>query len=116
MPRPPDVSAYIAAQPEPARSILTQLRATIHGAVPETAEAIKYGMAAFLYRGKHLIYVAAWKHHVGVYPVAFDTPFEAEIAPYRAEKDTVQFRYNEPVPYDLVARIVAARAEKLRGA
>lgn len=113
MPAPPDIDAYIAAQSEPARSILTRLRAAIRAAVPDAVESISYGMAAFHYRGQPLAYLAAWKHHIGLYPVAFDTPFEAEIAPYRAAKDTVQFKYNQPVPCDLVSRIVAARAEKL---
>jgi uncharacterized protein YdhG (YjbR/CyaY superfamily) len=113
MPAPSDIDSYIAGQSEPARSILTQLRATILGAVPEAAESISYGMAAFHYRGQPLIYVAAWKHHIGLYPVAFGTPFEAEIAPLRAARDTVQLKYKQPMPYDLVSRIVAARAAGL---
>ena len=115
MPTPPDIDAYIATQSEPARSILIQLRAAIRAAVPDAAESISYGIAAFHYRGEPLAYLAAWKHHIGLYPVAFDTPFEAEIAPYRAAKDTVQLKYKQPVPYDLVSRIVAARALRVAG-
>jgi len=113
MPAPPDIDAYIADQSEPARAILTQLRATIRAAVPDATQSISYGMAAFHYRGQPLAYLAAWKHHIGLYPVAFDSPFEAEITPLRAAKDTVQLKYKQPVPYDLVSRIVAARAEKI---
>jgi len=113
MPAPPDIDTYIAAQSEPARAILTQLRATIRAAVPDATESISYGMAAFHYLGQPLAYLAAWKHHIGLYPVDLDTPFEADIAPYRAARDTVQLKYKEPVPYDLVRRIVAARAQKL---
>lgn len=113
MPAPPDISAYIAAQPEPARTILERLRAIIHAAAPDAVESISYGMPAFHIGGQPLLYLAAWKHHIGLYPVAFDTPFEAEIAPYRAAKDTVQLKYKEPVPYDLIEKIVAARARKL---
>jgi len=113
MPAPSDIDAYIAAQPEPAREILMRLRTTIHAAVPGISESISYGMAAFQFRGQPLIYAAAWKHHIGLYPVAFGTPFETEIAPLRTARDTVQLKYNAPVPYDLVSRIVAARALKL---
>jgi len=113
MPAPPDIDAYIAAQSEPARGILTQLRVTIRSAVPDAKESISYGMAAFHYREEPLAYLAAWKHHIGLYPGAFDTPFEAEIAPLRAARDSVQLKYKEPVPYDLVSRIVAARALEL---
>ncbi len=109
----PDIDAYIAAQSEPASGILARLRETIRAAVPAASESISYGIAAFHYRGEPLVYLAAWKRHIGLYPVAFDTPFEAEIAPLRAARDTVQLKYDRPVPYDLVSRIVAARAEKL---
>ena len=36
---------------------------------------------------------------------------EAEVAPYRSEKDTFQFFYRDGVPYDLVERIASALAE-----
>lgn len=113
MATPPDIDTYIAAQSEPARSILGQLRTAIRTAVPEATESISYSMAAFHYRGQPLVYLAAWKHHIGLYPVAFDTAFEAEIAPYRAARDTVQLKYDRPVPRELVGRIAAARAEIL---
>jgi uncharacterized protein YdhG (YjbR/CyaY superfamily) len=113
MPAPRDIDAYIAAQSEPARSSLAQIRDTIRAAVPGAIESMSYGMAAFHYRGQPLLYLAAWKRHIGLYPVDFDTPFEDEIAPLRAAKDTVQLKYDKPVPYDLVSRIVTARAEKL---
>jgi uncharacterized protein YdhG (YjbR/CyaY superfamily) len=107
------INAYIAAQPEPVRRILAELRRTIHTAVPGVTEEIKYRMPAFRLAGTYLLYVAAWKKHIGMYPVSFGTDFEPEIAPYRAEKDTVQFKYAEPVPYELVARIARARAAAL---
>jgi uncharacterized protein YdhG (YjbR/CyaY superfamily) len=113
MPAPADIDAYIAAQSDPARGILNQLRATIHAAVPDATESISYGMAAFHFQGRPLAYLAAWKHHIGLYPVAFDTPFESEIAPLRAAKDSVHLKYKNPVPYDLVGRIVALRARTI---
>lgn len=46
-------------------------------------------------------------------PDVSDSPFDDEIATLRAAKDTVQLKYKQPVPYDLVSRIAVARAEKL---
>ena len=108
------IDAYIAAQEPHAAAILEELCRTIHAAVPEVTEEIKYGMPAFRLAGTYLIYVAAWKKHIGLYPVAFGTEFEAEIAPYRAAKDTVQFKYSQPIPVELVAKIVRARAATIR--
>ena len=104
------IDSYIAAQEPHVAAILEELRRTIHAAVPGATEEIKYAMPAFRLAGTYLIYVAAWKKHIGMYPVAFGTDFEAEIAPYRAEKDTVQFKYNQPIPVELVEKIVRARA------
>jgi uncharacterized protein YdhG (YjbR/CyaY superfamily) len=72
-------------------------------------ESIRYTMPMFQYDGAYL-YVGAWKKHIGLYPVhPADPELEVEIAPYRAKKDTVQFKYTKPVPYDLIARIARAR-------
>jgi uncharacterized protein YdhG (YjbR/CyaY superfamily) len=107
---PATIDAYIAAQEPHVAAILEELRRTIHAAAPGLTEEIKYAMPAFRLAGTYLIYVAAWKKHIGIYPVAFGTDFEAEIAPYRAAKDTVQFKYTKPIPVELLAKIVRARA------
>lgn len=104
------IDAYTARQEPHVAAILEELRRAIHAAVPGVTEEIKYAMPAFRLGGTYLIYVAAWNKHIGVYPVAFGTDFEAEIAPYRAAKDTVQFKYSQPIPVELVAKIVRARA------
>lgn len=111
---PETIDAYIAALPDEVQPMVEALRAAIRDAVPDVVEAIKYGMPAFRLNGTYVIYLAAWKKHIGVYPVARNLPFEDEITPYRAEKDTLQLRYQDPLPLDLVARIVAARAAELR--
>jgi uncharacterized protein YdhG (YjbR/CyaY superfamily) len=109
----PDIDTYIAALPEPAAGILSQLRTTIHAAVPDITEAISYAIPAYRYKGTYLVYTAAWKRHVGLYPIFDDTTLEAELAPYRAEKNSLHFNYSEPIPYDLVTRIVIERARSI---
>lgn len=111
---PETIDAYIAALPDEVQAMVEALRVAIREAVPDIVEAIKYGMPAFRLKDTYVIYLAAWKKHIGLYPVARNLPFEDEITPYRAEKDTLQLRYQDPLPLDLVARIVAARAAELR--
>ena len=63
-----------------------------------------------------MVFVGAWKHHIGLYPIpALDDDLEAEVAPYRAAKDTVQFPYRDPIPYDLIERLVAASLRRIEG-
>ena len=74
-------------------------------------EKIRYGMPAVMFADRYGIHFAGWKKHVGLYPVGeLDPDLEAEIAPHRATKDTVQFFYEDPVPYDLIERVARALA------
>jgi uncharacterized protein YdeI (YjbR/CyaY-like superfamily) len=63
MPKDPRVDAYIERQPDFARPILSHLREVVHAACPGCEEAIKWGMPAFIYRGKQLAGMAAFKAH-----------------------------------------------------
>jgi len=57
------VDAYIAKSADFARPILEYLRAVIHEGCPEVEEAIKWGMPSFLYHGRILCGIAAFKQH-----------------------------------------------------
>ena len=71
--------------------------------MPEAGEKISYQMPTVTMDGQALVYYAAWKQHIGMYPIPLaDEALEARIAPYRAAKDTVKFTYRKPIPYDLI--------------
>ncbi|MGD9739032.1 MAG: iron chaperone [Bauldia sp.] len=108
------VEAYLASLTPEARTVVDRIRATVHEAAPGATEGISYNILVFRLDGKTVIFVAGWKAHAGLYPVAHDYPFEDELAPYRAKADTIQFRYDRPVPYGLVAKIVRAKVERLQ--
>jgi uncharacterized protein YdhG (YjbR/CyaY superfamily) len=102
------VDDYIGSFPPDVRAILREVRSTILKVVPSAEETISYQMPSVVLDGRHLVYFAAWKHHVGLYPIpAADGAFERELAPYRASKGTVRFPLGQPVPYGLVERMVA---------
>jgi uncharacterized protein YdhG (YjbR/CyaY superfamily) len=102
------VDDYIAALDGDAHRFALQFRALILGAAPGITETVRYQMPCFLLGGEYLVHFGAWKHHIGLYPIpSLDTDLEAEIAPYRSAKDTVRFRYRDPVPWALVERLVA---------
>ncbi|MCS5734111.1 iron chaperone [Herbiconiux daphne] len=113
---PESVDAYLAGFPAEQRDVLQRVRDAIHRGVPGATEKIRYAMPAVMLGGRYAIHFAGWKKHIGLYPVpVFDDGLEAEIAPYRSEKDSVTFSWKEPVPYDLIERVSRAIAG-LRGA
>lgn len=108
-----NVDDYIQDLPEAVRPIMTELRRRLHAAAPGAGEAIRYQMPTITLGGRYLVYFAAWKRHIGLYPIPrLDDALEAEIAPYRAAKDTVRFPLRQPLPFDLIDRLMAVLVER----
>ncbi len=104
------IDEYISSLPEDAQVVLEKVRQTIRSAVPAAEERISYQIPTFTLDGRDLVYVAAWKHHLSIYPVSTaDEALERELAPYRAAKSTVRFPLTKPIPYELIERLVAFR-------
>lgn len=109
---PKDIDGYIAQFPSDVQAILEKVRTTISHAAPEATETISYQMPAFKLNGM-LVYFAAWKKHIGFYPpVSGDKPLEKAVARYAGEKDNLQFPLDQPIPYDLIERIVKLRVRQ----
>jgi uncharacterized protein YdhG (YjbR/CyaY superfamily) len=106
---PTTVDAYIAQFPPDVRAILEKLRAAIKEAAPEAAEGMAYRMPAYSLDGP-LVYFAAFKNHIGFYPLpeAIED-FEERLAPYAKGKGSIQFPLPGEPPYGLVQDIVRAR-------
>src|SRR6185436_21072065 len=88
--------------------ILQAVRQSIRQAAPSAQETISYQIPTFRLNGKALVHFGGWKHHIGLYPVPdVDEALEEAVAPYRSTKSTLRFPLQEPVPYELIARLVA---------
>ena len=111
--KPQSVDQYIAACPPEARAILRKLRSTIkRAAPPEAEEIISYRMPAFKLRGI-LIYFAAFKNHIGIFPpIRGDAKLEAAVAKYAGPKGNLKFPLDQPFPYSLAERIVKFRVKQ----
>jgi uncharacterized protein YdhG (YjbR/CyaY superfamily) len=104
-----EVDAYIGAFPARVRKVLEKVRTTIRRAAPEAEEVISYRMPAFKQQGI-LVFFAGWKEHIGLYPpIAGDPAIEKAVARYAGPKGNLQFPLDEPIPYDLIERIVKLR-------
>ena len=101
------VDEYIAALPGDVQVIMERLRQTVRDVTPGVEETISYSMPTFTLDGLPLVHVAAWKKHVALYPLPELTgPLADEVAPYRGAKDAMHLRLGEPIPYELVGRVV----------
>lgn len=108
----PDINTYIADFPEDVQAILQQVRATIHKAAPEATEDIKYAIPTFVLNG-NLVHFAAFKSHIGFYPTPTGIEeFEKELSVYKQGKGSVQFPIDQPMPLDLITRIVKYRVKQ----
>jgi uncharacterized protein YdhG (YjbR/CyaY superfamily) len=108
------VDAYIASFPEETQAKLRELRAVIRAAAPEAEEKISYQMPTFYEKG-NLVYYAGWKKHIGFYAIpSANEAFANELAAYTVSKGAVQFPLDQPLPVDLITRMVRFRvAENL---
>jgi uncharacterized protein YdhG (YjbR/CyaY superfamily) len=109
---PKNIDEYISNFDPEVRAILQKVRTTIRNAAPEAQEVISYQMPAFRQHGI-LVYFAAWKKHIGLYPpISGDAKLDQAVKPYAGEKGNLQFPLDKPIPYNLIARIVKHRVKQ----
>jgi uncharacterized protein YdhG (YjbR/CyaY superfamily) len=103
---------YIAAFPKNIQDILERLRRVIRESAPESDETINYGIPTFKLNG-NLVHFAAFKRHIGFYPTpSAVVAFKKELSPYKQAKGSVQFPIDQPIPFDLVKKIVRFKVKE----
>jgi uncharacterized protein YdhG (YjbR/CyaY superfamily) len=108
---PTAIDEYLAATPEPARTTLSKLRATIRAAAPrETTESISYAIPTFKYKGA-LVAFAAFKNHCTLFACSGTalSAFTAELKGYETTKSGIHMPLDKPLPATLVKKLVKAR-------
>jgi uncharacterized protein YdhG (YjbR/CyaY superfamily) len=112
---PASIDEYIAEFPPETQAMLQRVRAIVREAAPEASETISYAIPTFDLAGRHLIHFAGYLRHVGVYPVSehLAATFEEELEPFRRGKGTLQFPLDEPLPADLLRRVVELRVAEV---
>ena len=111
---PETISAYIALFPADTGTRLKKIRAAISKAAPGAEQSISYRIPTFKLAGRPLLYFAAFKAHIGLYPItsSVKAAFKNELAGYPQSKGTVRFPLDEPVPYALIGRIAKFKVKE----
>ncbi len=108
------VDEYIHSFDGEKKSLLTEFRKRIKDLAPDSVESISYGMPGYKLNGKPLVYFAAFKNHIGFFPTPSGIDaLDEETKPYRTGKGTMQFKLDQPIPWDLVEKIVRLRIEEV---
>ena len=109
----PEVDAYIAGFPPKVRALMKSVRAAIIKALPDGEERFSYGMAGY-FRDGAVAYFAAFKAHFGFFPPARDPGLRRAAAKYAGGRGNLKFLLTTLPPYDLIAKLVKARAAENR--
>jgi uncharacterized protein YdhG (YjbR/CyaY superfamily) len=106
---PRTVDEYITGFPAEVAQVLSLIRATVRSVAPDALEKMSYGMPTLCLK-KDILHFGAFKDHIGIYPPVRDPDLADRIGRYRGEKGNLRFPLDQPIPYDLIADIVKARA------
>ncbi|ALC87923.1 hypothetical protein AM499_20560 [Bacillus sp. FJAT-22090] len=103
------IDEYISTFPPEVQEKLITIWQVIKEAAPEATEKISYQMSTFAFHG-NLVHFAAYKNHIGFYPAPSGIEaFKEDIAQYKGAKGSVQFPLEQPLPYELISKIVKFR-------
>lgn len=107
-----EVEKYIQQFEPDVQEKLTALRQLFFEVLPATEESIRYQMPAFKV-GRHHLYFAAYKKHIGFYPVYGLEEIEEEVSEFRAKntKSSLHFMLNKPLPIELIKKIIKLKSK-----
>lgn len=107
---PSTIDEYIATFPKEVQETLELVRSTIQKAAPTATEDIRYAIPTFRLAGKNLVHFAGYKNHIGFYPAPTGAEaFKAELSVFKTGKGSVQFPIDQPMPLELITKIVKFR-------
>lgn len=109
------VDQYLAGLPGDVRERVEQVRQAVAAAVPGADQTVRYGVPTFTVDGRSLVQVAVWTRHVALHPLPqqlADPELEAAVAPYRGAEDAMRLPHRDPLPHELVRRVVEELARR----
>jgi uncharacterized protein YdhG (YjbR/CyaY superfamily) len=110
-----DIDDYLANLDEPRRSTLSQLRQTIVRIIPDAEQCVSYGVPAFRLHGKVVAGFAAFKNHLSYLPHSGSVfpELRDDLADYPTSSGALRFPIDNPLPTELVEKLIAARINQV---
>lgn len=112
---PTTIDEFVEPFPAEVQEMMQKIRQLVHQLAPTVTESISYGIPTFKLKEKNLVHFSAYQKHIGFYPGESGIAnFVDELSPYKSAKGSVQFPLSQPIPYDLIQRIVEFRIEEMQ--
>lgn len=110
-----NIEAYLSKLSETDQAELQKIREFIISLSPQFIEAMVYGVPGFKYKKKSLCCYAAFKHHLGFYPLSpqIIETFGGELTEFETAKGTIRFTHDHLIPLDLIKSMVFARVDEI---
>lgn len=109
------IQEYLDQLEAPQKVELARLIAIVKREVPKAEESISYGMPAFKFNGKPLIYFGAFNDHLSIFPTSGPIQeLQAELKKYQTGKGTLQFTLDTPFPEELLIKLLQIRIEQIQ--
>jgi len=109
------IEDYLGTFPSEVQELLRKITQRIQEIDLDLVPCIAYKMPAFKFKGKPVVYFAAYKNHIGFYATPTGhAAFKNELSAYKEGKGSVQFPLNQEIPFDLIVRISTFRLEEVR--
>ena len=107
------VAEYIENFDGPTRERLDELRRLVLDILPDAVEGISYGVAGFKVQGRPVVYLGGYAKFVSIYPITeLPAELDEQVAQFRSGKGTARFSHTEPLPRDLIERLVRHLADR----
>lgn len=114
--KPETVDEYFATLPPEQAAELQTVRDAIHRGIPDATERISYSIPAVILEHRENLHFAAWKKHIGVYPVQnLSKKLEKKVEPYRKTENMLEFKYADAMPVELVEEVAREMALAPKG-
>jgi uncharacterized protein YdhG (YjbR/CyaY superfamily) len=104
------VDEYLQKLPSAEQVALERIRTIVLTMAPDAEESISYGMPAFKYQGRPLVYFSSFKDHLSLFPTSGPTEsLKNELQDFKVSKGTIQFTLDKQLPESLIRKIIQHR-------
>ena len=111
---PEDINAYLEALPADRQTELARLRAIIREVAPDCTERVSYQIPIFRL-GKDLVGISSQKNHCALHSMSppLMKAMGEDLQGVKLSGATIHFTPENPLPRDLIEKIVLARIKEI---